>query len=377
CGSNVERVTIAKAGAKAEKDARVQGAAYRCVGRLVCDAQLKQAIIHYASRKALEIDGLGEKIVEQLVDAGFVKSPADLYRLTPAMLLTLEGFAEVSANKLCAAISASKTCSLSRFIYALGIPDVGEETARSLATILGSFDKVRVAKAKLLMFFPDIGGEVATEIEGFFADEHNKNVVDDLLAQGLTFNDHSDAVALKWQGKVSFADLILAFKLPSVAKKTAERVAERFESLQQLLQADSIDLSGVEKLSQRAKDSLLKHFKDSEFVEEITALEQQLLSFGMHWSQRPEPTEHHASNTPLDGKTYVLTGTLEQLTRNEAKAALVSLGAKVAGSVSKNTDCVVAGHSAGSKLTKAQDLGVPVLDETGLIELFGEYGVAL
>jgi DNA ligase (NAD+) len=369
CGSDVERVQIVRRTKSAE--VRSEGAAYRCVGRLFCEAQLQQAIIHFASRKAMEIDGLGDKIVEQLVSAGLVRSPADLYRLQPEQLLTLEGFAQISANKLCQAIAQSRTVALSRFIYALGIPDVGEETARVLATRLGSLARIRSVLPVTLTWLPDIGAEVAGEIRHFFADTHNAQVLDDLLAQGIDLLEEGD-VAPALRGLVTLEAMIERMGISGVAKVGAQRLAAHFGSAEAFLAADFSALNAIPKLSAKAINGVLDVLGDPHWVTQFRELEQQLLAYGMHWSCEQVSD---AQPQPLTGKTYVLTGTLETMGRSEAKAYLLQLGAKVSGSVSAKTDCVVAGPGAGSKLAKAQALNLPVLDEAGFTELLKQYGL--
>jgi DNA ligase (NAD+) len=240
-----------------------------CSGGLYCPAQRKQAIHHYAARRAMDIDGLGEKLIDQLVARDLVKSPADLYGLTPEQLAALERMAEKSAANLHAAIAKSKETTLARFLYALGIPEVGEATAQQLALEFGDLDAVMAADEERLQQVPDVGPIVAGHIAGFFREPHNLEVI------------------------------------------------------------------------------------------------KRLREHGVHW---PAPTSAPVAR-PLVGQTFVLTGTLESLTRDEAKERLQRLGAKVAGSVSARTSCVVAGAEAGSKLAKAQELGIPVLDEAQLIEL--------
>ncbi|WP_027857802.1 NAD-dependent DNA ligase LigA [Marinobacterium jannaschii] len=368
CGSDVERVQIVK---RSKSGAQLtQGAAYRCVGRLSCQAQLQQAIIHFASRKAMEIDGLGEKIVEQLVSLQLVRSPADLYRLKAEQLKGLEGFAELSASNLCRAIEASKQVALARFIYALGIPDVGEETARVLAQSLGSLDHIKVALPEILSWLPDIGLEVAGEIHNFFNDDHNIRVIDELQAEGISFTDQSAMAGLK----VTFAELIERMEISGVAKVGAQRLAAHYKSLDALLAASFKSLDTVEKLSARAINGVMDCLEDAERVARIRAIEAQLRDFNMHWESE-QPAETLIKALPLADKVYVLTGTLEQMARSKAKDYLLQLGAKVTGSVSKKTDCVVAGPGAGSKLTKAQELNIPVLDEAGFIEMLSEYGI--
>lgn len=165
CGSHVERTQLVKRSKGRETVS--EGAVYRCVGRLACGAQLKQAIIHFVSRRAMDIEGLGEKSVEQLVDEGLVRSPADLYTLNFEQIVDLEGFAELSSKNLLAAIADSKRPTLARFIYALGIPDVGEETAKVLARSLASLERVQRALPQVLTYLPDVGLEVAHEIHSF------------------------------------------------------------------------------------------------------------------------------------------------------------------------------------------------------------------
>ncbi|MDP4598777.1 MAG: NAD-dependent DNA ligase LigA [Pseudomonadales bacterium] len=248
----------------------------RCSGGLYCSAQRKESLRHFASRLAMDIEGLGSKLVQQLVDEGLVNNPADLYRLTEAQLVALERMAPKSANNLLMALEKSKATTLARFIYALGIQEVGESTARNLALFFHDFAALRAADDEQLLAVPDVGPVVAGRIRTFFHQPDNQKVIDELLASGI------------------------------------------------------------------------------------------------HW---PQVASSDVDPAALKGQSWVLTGTLSVLTRNEAKAKLQSLGAKVSGSVSKNTTCVVAGDAAGSKLTDAQQLGVPVLDESALLALLAEHGV--
>jgi len=248
---------------------RVEGeAVLRCTGGLYCPAQRKEAIKHFASRKAMDIDGLGDKIVEQLVDEGLIDDPADLFSLTVVQLAALERIGDKSAENLVNALQAAKETKFARFLYSLGIREVGEATARSLANHFLRLDALKVADEDALIEIEDVGPVVAHNIVTFFHQAHNQEVIDRLLAAGLTW-----------------------------------------------------------------------------------PLEQQ-----------------QSADSALSGKTVVLTGTLEQLSRSEAKEKLLALGAKVAGSVSKKTDFVVAGRDAGSKLTKAENLGVTVVSEATLID---------
>jgi len=248
-------------------------AASRCTGGLFCPAQRKQAILHFASRRALDIEGLGDKLVEQMVDNAIVRTPADLYKLGITALANLERMADKSANNILQAIEKSKHTTLARFIYALGIRNVGETTAKGLAAHLGSIDRLIEADTERLQQIPDIGPVVAQSIVDFFAEAHNCEVIEQLRASGVHWDEH--------EGKSS---------LPDAA-------------------------------------------------------------------------------APLQGKTFVLTGTLPAMSREEAKEKIEALGGKVSGSVSKKTDYVVVGADPGSKHDKALSLGIPVLDEAGLLEL--------
>ncbi|MFZ5568603.1 MAG: NAD-dependent DNA ligase LigA [Pseudomonadota bacterium] len=243
---------------------------YRCTGGLYCSAQRKQAMLHFAGRRAVDIEGLGDKLVDQLVDGGVVKTLPDLYRLGLTALASLERMADKSAQNIVDALETSKQTTLPRFLYGLGIRHVGEATAKALARHFGKLDAIMDATEDQLLQVPDVGPIVAQSIHTFFQQAHNREVVEQLRACGL-----------RWE------------------------------------------------------------------------------------EGEPSP----AAQLPLAGKTFVLTGTLPTLSRDEAKEMLEAAGAKVAGSVSKKTDYVVAGAEAGSKLDKARELGIAVLDEAGLRSL--------
>lgn len=372
CGSQVERTQLVKR--SKGKESVSEGAIYRCVGRLFCQAQLKQAIIHFVSRRAMDIDGLGDKIVEQLVDKGLVKSPADLYTLAYEQVIELEGFAEVSTRNLLGSIAESRKPSLARFVFALGIPDVGEETAKLLARSLGSLARIQKALPEVLTYLPDVGAEVAYEIHNFFDDEHNRTVIAELL-------DPQHGVRLQEEGEVStefaacatLAGFIDKLNIPFIAATGAEKLADKTGSLDALitLSQDWLDLSTLKGVNEKAKQSVREYFADAARVERAKAVEAQLLEFGMHWRSERKVVE----GLPLAGQTWVLTGTLEAMSRDVAKEKLESLGAKVAGSVSAKTHCVVAGPGAGSKLAKAQELGVAVMDEEQLLKLLADHGI--
>ena len=368
CGSQVERTQLVKR--SKGKETVSEGAVYRCVGRLACAAQLKQAIIHYVSRRAMDIEGLGEKSVEQLVDEGLIASPADLYRLTYEQVVELEGFAEVSSNKLLAAIEDSKRPGLARFIYALGIPDVGEETAKVLARSLGSLQRVMKALPQVLTYLPDIGLEVAYEIHNFFEDEHNRNVIQQLLDCGMQLQDEGELSA-EFAASTTLAGMIAKLDIASVGPTGAEKLVAKLGSLDKIIEADGIDLRQA--LAAKQAEAVREFFLVEANRDLARAIEAQLLEFGMHWASEKKVAE----GLPLAGQTWVLTGTLERMSRDIAKDKLESLGAKVAGSVSGKTHCVVAGPGAGSKLAKASELGVKVMDEDAFVAFLAEQGISV
>lgn len=367
CGSAVERTQLVKR--SKGKASLSEGSVYRCVGRLSCQAQLKQAIIHFVSRRAMDIEGLGDKTIEQLVDEQLIASPADLYKLTFEQIIGLEGFAEVSSNKLLKAIADSKRPPLARFIYALGIPDVGEETAKVLARSLGSLSRIQQALPEVLTYLPDIGLEVAHEIHSFFEDGHNQQVIGALLGEcGLELQEEGELSA-EFSAVTTFGGMLDKLNIPTVGPGAAQKLAERFGSLEGVLGGDWLDMRQA--LPEKQAKAVREFFDVAENAQLARAIEQQLRDFGMHW----ESEKKVAEGLPLAGQTWVLTGTLEVMSRDVAKGKLESLGAKVAGSVSAKTHCVVAGPGAGSKLAKASELGVKVLDEAQFLEQLKVYGI--
>ncbi|MNF65208.1 DNA ligase [compost metagenome] len=369
CGSHVERTQLVKR--SKGKASLSEGSIYRCVGRLSCQAQLKQAIIHFVSRRAMDIDGLGDKIVEQLVDVGLVKSPADLYTLSFEQVVGLEGFAELSTRNLLAAIAASRQPPLARFIFALGIPDVGEETAKLLARALGSLTRIAAALPEVLTWLPDVGLEVAHEIHSFFEDAHNRTVIAQLRERGVELQEEGELHA-EFAACATLAELLNKLNIAGIAATGAKNLAEAAGSLEGViaLSQDWLSLNVTKGLSEKARQGLREFFAVPANADKARAIEAQLREFGMHWQSEKKVV----AGLPLAGQTWVLTGTLEAMSRDEGKARLEALGAKVAGSVSAKTHCVVAGPGAGSKLAKAGELGVTVLDEQGFLELLARYG---
>ena len=255
---------------------RVEGEAVtRCTGGLICGAQRKEALKHFVSRRALDVEGMGDKIIDQLVEKEYVHTPADLFRLTAGKLIGLDRMGPKSAQNVVTALEKSKATTFARFLYALGIREVGEATAAGLAAYFATIEALEQATIEELQKVPDVGIVVATHVFHFFAEENNRDVIAQLRAEGVN-----------WPAPV-------------------------------VVNAEEID-------------------------------------------------------SPFAGKTVVLTGSLSQLSRDDAKARLMALGAKVAGSVSKKTDLVIAGEAAGSKLAKAQELGIAVIDEAEMLRLLGE-----
>ncbi|MFJ3119277.1 NAD-dependent DNA ligase LigA [Pseudomonas protegens] len=369
CGSHVERTQLVKRSKGRETVS--EGAVYRCVGRLACGAQLKQAIIHFVSRRAMDIEGLGDKTIEQLVDENLIASPADLYRLRYEQIIDLEGFAEVSSNKLLKAIEDSKRPALACFIYALGIPDVGEETAKVLARSLGSLERVQQALPQVLTYLPDVGLEVAHEIHSFFEDSHNQEVIGSLLAAdqcGLVLQDQGELGA-EFAASTTLGGMLDKLNIPSVGPGAAQKLADKFGSLQGVIEADWLDMRQA--LPEKQAKAVREFFDNPANAQLAQAIEQQLQAFGMHWQSEKKVV----AGLPLAGQTWVLTGSQELMSRDVAKDKLESLGAKVAGSVSAKTHCVVAGPGAGSKLAKANELGLKVLDEEAFVAFLTEHGV--
>ncbi len=366
CGSHVERTQLIKRSKGRETIS--EGAVYRCVGRLACGAQLKQAIIHFVSRRAMDIDGLGDRTIEQLVDEGLIHSPADLYKLTFEQIVELEGFAELSSKNLLAAIENSRKPDLARFIFSLGIPDVGEETAKVLARSLASVARIKQALPEVLTYLPDVGLEVAYEIHEFFSDSHNQSVIEQ-LEQVLDIQGQGELGA-EYAASTTLAGLLDKLHIASVGPTGAKTLAAKFgESLQKVLEADWLDLRQA--LSEKPANAVREFFAVAENRERALKIEAQLRDFGMHWDSEKRVVE----GLPLAGQTWVLTGSLEIMSRDIAKEKLESLGAKVAGSVSAKTTCVVAGPGAGSKLAKANELGVKVLDEAEFLQALAGYGI--
>lgn len=370
-------------------------AAFRCSGGLICAAQRKEALIHFASRRAMDIDGLGERYVDALVEQDLVKTPADLYGLTVDSFVAMKQAiderddaqaADVKydsatssshatkktatkwAENLVEAIEASKQATLARFLFGLGIMHIGESTAKTLASWFGRLDIVRAMPAPVLRVLPDIGEEVATSIASFFAQQGNEAVVDALLAAGIFFSDES-APSSKLRDRLGLGVLLDTASIPKLGAKTksAELLSRHYASLDALKAAGSAHWI-VAGLPSAVATSLQAFLADETSVAALRDVEA-----AMQTVLQAIPQSASTEAAALDGKTIVLTGTLPTLSREEAKERLEALGAKVSGSVSKKTDFVVAGEAAGSKLDKAQSLGVAIWDEAQLLALLARH----
>jgi DNA ligase (NAD+) len=350
----------------------------RCTGGLTCAAQRVQAIFHFASRRAMDIDGLGERYIEDLSDLGYVHSVADLYKLSLDDLLEMKRRADERngttpetvksgkvatkwAENLIAAIEHSRRTTVERFLYSLGITHVGETTAKTLARWFGQLALIRHLPWPVLKVVPDVGGEVARAIDHFFLQAGNQKVIDDLLAGGVTISDeHSPNPKLR--AALTSADVLANMEIPKLTEKRSVQIAEALGDIKNIAAASRAQWTEAGVPADVA-DSAIDYFASDESKE---LLKRCITSMNIIL-ERVEGDAAIATG-PLDGKTVVLTGTLTSLTRDEAKAKLEALGAKAAGSVSKKTSFVVAGTEAGSKLDKANELGIEIWDETRLLE---------
>lgn len=364
---------------------REEGAAvWRCSGELSCPAQLVQAVFHFASRRAMDIDGLGERYIESLADFGYLQDVSDLYRLSLDDLLemkrrqderdgttpeTVKGgkVATKWADNLIAAIDASRDTTLARFLYALGIEHVGESTAKALAQWFGDLDLIRRLPWPLFKRVPDIGGEVARAIGHFLDQPGNQQVIDRLLERGVRIGD-TRAPNPKLADGLDLATLLVDLEIPKITAIRASQLAAAFADAQALLDAPAHSFVTAG-LPNESADALVAWLQDEHNAGLFLRSSQSIADLRARLPERSD-----AAAGPLDGKTVVLTGTLAAMGRDEAKEKLEALGAKTAGSVSKKTSFVVAGSEAGSKLAKAEELGIEVWDEARLLAFLAEHG---
>ncbi|MFD0738036.1 NAD-dependent DNA ligase LigA [Lysobacter koreensis] len=358
-------------------------AVWRCSGELTCAAQRKEAIGHFASRRAMDIEGLGDRFIEALSDLGYLESIADLYKLTLDDLLEMKRRADerdgttpetVKAGKvatkwaenLIAAIAHSRATTLERFLYALGIQHVGESTAKALATWFGDLEVIRRLPWPLFKRVPDVGGEVARAIGHFLDQPGNQQVIDDLLARGVAITDpHPPSPKLR--DGLDAATLLVDLEIPKLTRIRAEQLVAVLPTLAALpdMPEHRFITAGLPADTAQALAAWLAEADNARLLRSSSDALARLDAI--------TPLADEVAAGPLDGQTAVLTGTLATLTRDDAKLRLEALGAKVAGSVSKKTSFVVAGEAAGSKLDKAQELGVEIWDEERLLAFLGKY----
>ena len=347
----------------------------RCSGGLFCSAQRKEAIRHFAGRRMMDIEGLGDRYIDNLVECNLVHGVADLYQLTLDDLLKMKRLADERdgttpetvaqgkiatkwADNLLEAIAASKNPPLERLLFALGIRHVGESTAKTLAEWLGRFDLIRRVPAALLRVLPDIGGTVAESIADFFAEEKNQQAIDALLEQGVKpAGEHAPSAKLR--EKLDTARLMAALAIPKLTEPRSKQLVEQDVTLKVLAHLPVFNVFG---LPAAVADALAEWMAQPGHREQVKALDDLR-------SDLLEQLPAQAAEGPMTGKTFVLTGTLPTLSRDQAAEMIEAAGGKVSGSVSKKTNYVVAGADAGSKLAKAQDLEVTILDEAGLLAL--------
>ena len=377
-------------------------AAWRCSGELTCAAQRKEAIRHFASRRAMDIDGLGDRYVEDLTDLGYVQSVADLYKLrledllamkrrveerdgtTPAHLhesgveagastprpaaakLRTGKVATKWAENLIAAIDASRRTMLERFLFALGIEHVGESTAKALAAWFGDLTIIRSLPWPMFKRVPDVGFEVARSIGHFLDQPGNQQVIDHLLARGVAITD-THRPSPKLRAGLTLAAVLVDLEIPKITRLRAEQLAAAFADVHALLDAPQHRLVTAG-LPAESAQALLTWLGESANARLLSASGEALARL-----DAITPRSTVAATGPLEGQTAVLTGTLSALTRDDAKARLEALGAKVSGSVSKKTNIVIAGEAAGSKLDKAQEFAVEIWDEERLLAFLAEH----
>lgn len=344
----------------------VKLAIWECINRMQCPAQLARSIEHFVSRRAADIDGFGERLCRQLVDLGKARTLADIYRLQVADFLVLEGYAEVSANNLARAIDRRRRLPLDRFLYAIGIPEIGEVGAKHLATMLGHLKCLENCPAEVLACFNDIGMTVGRLVEEFFTDANTRTALDAFFDPGTDFSLREHEPSVEAYAAVTFAKLIRNLQIVGIGEGASSRLGaelKRFSDFSEFCDASKIPVT----LNRGARKHLAVFLSQEKNRERIGYIDQWLQQTGVHAGNMPKFDS--LPQAPLKGKVFVLTGTLETGTREEIKFRIEQLGGRVAAGVSKKTDYIVVGENPGSKLEKALELGTPRLGEPALIKL--------
>jgi DNA ligase (NAD+) len=361
CGSKVVQRTRESRG-KGGRRTQNKMAVWECVGKMQCPAQLARSLEHFVSRAAADIDGFGEKLCVMLVKTEHVKTLADVYRLKADTLRELEGYADLSAANLMQAIDARRKLALARFLNAIGIPEIGEVGAKTLARLLGRLDYLRDCPAEVLACFEGFGLTIGEEVESFFEDDNSKNALQSFFETDTGFSLEETEPAAEAYAGVSQARLLENLGIPGIGGKSARDMGTKLEDFSRLLD-DDLDFFPA-----REQTTLRQFLTEKAHRKRVEKIANWLEKTGIYAANAPRQAEQ-TSQGRLADKTFVLTGALEAMTRDEAREKIETLGGKVTGSVSKHTDYVVAGESPGSKLSKAEKLGVTVLDETGFKKL--------
>jgi len=371
CGSSLQRVKKIKK--LKTKSHNIVQATIKCTGRLSCKAQLVQSIIHFVSRKAIDIDGLGDKVVEQLVENKLIKTPSDLYKLTKGNLLGLEGFGNKSAEKLINAIQAKRSIPLDRFIYSLGIPEVGDTISKSISNELGSIKAIEICHPILTSFIADLGEEVATEISDYFSNSYNIELLNGFQFGTIINLENESTTSIEFSRQIvnELWGVIAKLGIPKVAKEGAKALAKNLNRLEDILLLRYENLLSVKTEKGRKLDNIkiIKSISSQEMIEKINNIQQSIDKLNL---VEISQSVSEVLKGKLEGYTFVLTGRMALIERGDLGTILEENGAKVSSSVSSKTDYLVAGDKAGSKLAKAESLGVTIINDAQALKIIAE-----